>query len=190
MHTQWQCTPTMILGIVGHSDVHSKHATKFSKKAFRAPKFRRLRRAIRGFAFGTVSSSPESATLAVTIIPVSPERESPPRDSCKRLTTIKRGLRNAVADRRLVDPNLVRESSGHTVVLRALVIAKTEKVKKVGGHSHQASTRTPASTPSQIGSRNSELGTKASSRFIRATSAPISRLAYGYQKRQLARSAP
>ena len=35
--------------------------------------FLRLRRAKRGFALGTVPDSPESATLAVTIIPVTLE---------------------------------------------------------------------------------------------------------------------
>ena len=42
-----------------------------SKTAFGAQNFLRLRRAVRGFAFGTVLDSPKSATLAVTIIPVS-----------------------------------------------------------------------------------------------------------------------
>ena len=51
----------------------AQNTPKFSKKAFRAQNFRRLRRAIRGFAYRTVPDSPESATLAVTIIPVSPE---------------------------------------------------------------------------------------------------------------------
>ena len=49
----------------------AQNTPKFSKKAFRAQIFRRLRRAIRGFAYRTVPDSPESATLAVTIIPVS-----------------------------------------------------------------------------------------------------------------------
>ena len=43
------------------------------ENGFRAQNFLRLRRAERGFAFGTVLVSPKSATLTVTIIPVSPE---------------------------------------------------------------------------------------------------------------------
>ena len=39
--------------------------------AFWVQNFLRLRRAVKGFAFGTVLDRPESATLAVTIIPVS-----------------------------------------------------------------------------------------------------------------------
>ena len=39
---------------------------------------------MKGFALGTVPDSPESDTLAVTIIPVSPERESPPQGSGAR----------------------------------------------------------------------------------------------------------
>ena len=47
--------------------------TCFSKEtAFGAPNFLRLRRAYRGFAFGTVLSGPEWATHDVTIIPVTP----------------------------------------------------------------------------------------------------------------------
>ena len=49
----------------------TQNTPKLSKKAFRAQNFRRLRRAIRGFAYRAVPDSPESATLAVTIIPVS-----------------------------------------------------------------------------------------------------------------------
>ena len=47
--------------------------SKIKENGFRAQNFLRLRRAARGFAFGTVLVSPKSATLAVTIIPVSPE---------------------------------------------------------------------------------------------------------------------
>ena len=48
---------------------------------FTEENFPRLRRAERGFAFGTVLVSPKSATLTVTIIPVSPEGGSPSRGS-------------------------------------------------------------------------------------------------------------
>ena len=41
-----------------------------------AQNFLRLRRAKRGFAFGSVLHSPKSATLAVAIIPVTPQEES------------------------------------------------------------------------------------------------------------------
>ena len=47
--------------------------SKIKENGFRAQHFPRLRRAERGFAFGTVLVSPKSATLTVTIIPVSPE---------------------------------------------------------------------------------------------------------------------
>ena len=47
--------------------------SKIKENGFRAHNFPRLRRAERGFAFGTVLVSPKSATLTVTIIPVSPE---------------------------------------------------------------------------------------------------------------------
>ena len=57
-----------------------KNHSNFSKTALWPQKFPRLRRAKRRFAFGTVLHSPESATLAVTITPVSPEGESPPRE--------------------------------------------------------------------------------------------------------------
>ena len=57
-----------------------KNHSIFSKMAFGVQNFLRLRRAIKGFAFGTVLDRPESATLAVTIIPVSPQWESPPRE--------------------------------------------------------------------------------------------------------------
>ena len=50
-----------------------KITQNFSKTAFRAQNFPRLRRALRGFASGSVPVSPESATLAVTIIPVTPQ---------------------------------------------------------------------------------------------------------------------
>ena len=44
--------------------------SKIKENGFRAHHFPRLRRAERGFAFGTVLVSPKSATLTVTIIPV------------------------------------------------------------------------------------------------------------------------
>ena len=44
--------------------------SKIKENGFRAHNFPRLRRAERGFAFGTVLVSPKSATLTVTIIPV------------------------------------------------------------------------------------------------------------------------
>ena len=47
--------------------------SKIKENGFRAHNFPRLRRAERGFAFVTVLVSPKSATLTVTIIPVSPE---------------------------------------------------------------------------------------------------------------------
>ena len=53
--------------------------SKIKENGFRAHNFPRLRRAERGFAFGTVLVSPKSATLTVTIIPVSPEGGSPPQ---------------------------------------------------------------------------------------------------------------
>ena len=56
-----------------------KNHSKIKENGFRAQNFPRLRRAERGFAFGTVLVSPKSATLTVTIIPVSPEGGSPPQ---------------------------------------------------------------------------------------------------------------
>ena len=56
-----------------------KNHSKISKTALWPQNFLRLRRAERGFAFGTVLVSPKSATLTVTIIPVSPEGGSLPR---------------------------------------------------------------------------------------------------------------
>ena len=50
-----------------------KNHSKFSKTALWHQNFLRLRRAKRGFAFGTVPHSPESATLTVIIIPVTPD---------------------------------------------------------------------------------------------------------------------
>ena len=52
--------------------------SKFSKTALWPQNFLRLRRARRGFAFGTVPHSPESATLTVIIIPVTPDSSSKP----------------------------------------------------------------------------------------------------------------
>ena len=46
--------------------------SKFKENGFRAQNFLRLRRAERGFAFVAVKLTPKSATLTVTIIPVSP----------------------------------------------------------------------------------------------------------------------
>ena len=46
--------------------------SKIKENGFRAQNFLRLRRAERGFAFGAVLLTPKSATLTVTIIPVSP----------------------------------------------------------------------------------------------------------------------
>ena len=46
--------------------------SKIKENGFRAHNFPRLRRAERGFAFGAVLLTPKSATLTVTIIPVSP----------------------------------------------------------------------------------------------------------------------
>ena len=45
--------------------------SKIKENGFRAHIFLRLRRAQRGFAFGAVLLTPKSATLTVTIIPVS-----------------------------------------------------------------------------------------------------------------------
>ena len=45
--------------------------SKIKENGFRAQNFLRLRRAERGFAFGAVLLTPKSATLTVTIIPVS-----------------------------------------------------------------------------------------------------------------------
>ena len=56
-----------------------KNHSKFSKTALWPQNFLRLRRAKRGFAFGTVPHSPELATLTVTIIPVTPDSSSKPR---------------------------------------------------------------------------------------------------------------
>ena len=55
-----------------------KNHSKFSKTALWPQNFLRLRRAKRGFAFGTVPHSPESATLTVIIIPVTPDSSSKP----------------------------------------------------------------------------------------------------------------
>ena len=57
-----------------------KNHSKFSKTALWPQNFLRLRRAKRGFAYGTVPHSPESATLTVTIIPVTPDSSSKPRE--------------------------------------------------------------------------------------------------------------
>ena len=46
--------------------------SKIKENGFRAQNFLRLRRAERGFAFGAVLLTPKSATLTVTIIPVTP----------------------------------------------------------------------------------------------------------------------
>ena len=69
----------MITGIVGLWQFPLKITQKCSKMAFGAQNFPRLRRALRGFAEGTVLDSPESATHAVAIIPVTPDPESEPR---------------------------------------------------------------------------------------------------------------
>ena len=45
--------------------------SKIKENGFRAQNFPRLRRAERGFAFGAVLWTPKSATLTITIIPVS-----------------------------------------------------------------------------------------------------------------------
>jgi hypothetical protein len=45
--------------------------SKIKENGSRAQNFLRLRRAVRGFAFGAVRLTPNSATLTVTIIPVS-----------------------------------------------------------------------------------------------------------------------
>ena len=50
-----------------------KSHLNFKGNGISGQNFLRLRRAKRGFAWETVPDSPESATLAVTIIPVSPE---------------------------------------------------------------------------------------------------------------------
>ena len=49
-----------------------KNHSKFSKTALWPQNFLRLRRAKGGFALGNVPHAPESATLTVTIIPVTP----------------------------------------------------------------------------------------------------------------------
>ena len=49
-----------------------KNHSKFSKMALWPQNFPRLRRAEGGFALGNVPYTPESATLTVTIIPVTP----------------------------------------------------------------------------------------------------------------------
>ena len=54
-----------------------KNHSKIKENGFRAQNFPRLRRAERGFAFGAVLLTPKSATLTVTIIPVSPEGGAP-----------------------------------------------------------------------------------------------------------------
>ena len=56
-----------------------KNHSKISKMAYYGQNFLRLRRAKRGFAFGTVPHIPESATLAVTIIPVTSDAPSKSR---------------------------------------------------------------------------------------------------------------
>ena len=53
-----------------------KNHSKFKGKGLSGQSFLRLRRAKRGFAFGSVLHSPKSATLAVAIIPVTPQEES------------------------------------------------------------------------------------------------------------------
>ena len=47
--------------------------SKFKGKGPSGQSFLRLRRAKRGFAFGSVLHRPKSATLAVAIIPVTPQ---------------------------------------------------------------------------------------------------------------------
>jgi hypothetical protein len=57
-----------------------KNHSKIKENGFRAQSFLRLRRAERGFTFGTVLMSPKSATLTVTITPVGPEGGSPSQE--------------------------------------------------------------------------------------------------------------
>ena len=57
-----------------------KNHSKLSQNGISGQNFLRLRRAKRGFAYGTVLDNPGSATLVGTLIPVGSEGWCPPRD--------------------------------------------------------------------------------------------------------------
>ena len=61
----------MIMDLTSTAQPLKSHLN-FKENGILGQNFLRLRRAKRGFAWETVPDSPESATLAVTIIPVSP----------------------------------------------------------------------------------------------------------------------
>ena len=72
----------MIGDLISTADPLEIHS-KFKENRLSGQKFLRLRRAKKGCA---LRAQPESATLAVTIIPVSPQWESPPRESTQLLS--------------------------------------------------------------------------------------------------------